>query len=178
MPFAPLYLIVGMHNRWMLLAGSAAIYAIAGLLNLNLPSWPVPGGWYFDPICWQFIFSMGMFIGLTVRAEPIPNYRPIFWLSVIYSITTALVVSNVFGTVPGLVDKAGLYLDWDKTNLGLTRIIDFPGTCLLDFPIADRMTAEVDVRLSTDDVVGAFAFCLQYSDPDEYIGPEFEGNLD
>jgi len=118
-------LLVGLRNRWLMLAGSVAIYVIARTFNLNLPSWPVEGGWYFDPFCWQLMFTVGMFIGLTVRSDPVPYYRPVFWLCVFYSVGAALLNTSVFGLVPGLVDQAGYYLDWEKSQLGVARIIDF-----------------------------------------------------
>jgi hypothetical protein len=31
----------------------------------------------------------------------------------------------MFGAAPGLVDQAGRYLDWDKSQLGIARLIDF-----------------------------------------------------
>jgi hypothetical protein len=125
MLFAPIYLLIGMRSRYAMLALSAAVYAAARIFDINLPSWPIPGGWYFDPLCWQFMFAIGIFVGLTLRAEPIPQYRPIFWVCVVYSFVTAVVVSNAFGFAPGLVDKAGHYLDWVKSDLGTVRIFDF-----------------------------------------------------
>lgn len=123
--FAPVYLLIGMRNRFAMLAFSAVIYGAARIFDINLPSWPIPGGWYFDPMCWQFMFATGIFIGLTLREEPLPHSPTIFWICAGYSIFAAFVVSNVFGLVPGLVDKAGAHLDWVKSDLGTVRIIDF-----------------------------------------------------
>jgi hypothetical protein len=122
---APVYILVGIKSRWKMLAGSIAIYAVARIFNINLPSWPVPGSWFFDPFCWQLMFAFGMAVGLTVRAEPIPYNRLVFWICVMYSVSAALINTSVFGWVPGLVDQAGQYLDWDKSTLGVARIIDF-----------------------------------------------------
>lgn len=46
--------------RWpaLLLCLSFGIYAGARLMGLNLPSW-TGGGWYFNPITWQFLFIIG-----------------------------------------------------------------------------------------------------------------------
>jgi hypothetical protein len=122
---APLYLMVGMRNRWAMLGGAATLYLVARVFDINLPTWPADSGWYFDPLCWQFIFAIGMFIGFTIRAEPVPYSRVLFWMAAVYAVVVAFVVSNVFGTMPGLVDHVGTYLDWSKTDLGTIRIIDF-----------------------------------------------------
>jgi hypothetical protein len=46
-------------------------------------------------------------------------------LALAFSLVSALIVSDVFGLAPGLVDQAGRYLDWDKRDIGVVRIIDF-----------------------------------------------------
>ena len=122
---APLYLVAGLRDRWAMLGGSAALYVVARVFDINLPTWPADSGWYFDPLCWQFMFAIGMFVGLTIRSEPIGFNRLLFWLSVAYVAAAALVVSNLFGLVPGLVDQVGRYADWSKTDLGILRIVDF-----------------------------------------------------
>ena len=46
--------------RWpLLLFGlSAAIYLFARITGYNFPSW-TGGGWYFNPVTWQFLFVIG-----------------------------------------------------------------------------------------------------------------------
>lgn len=46
--------------RWptVLFGLSAAIYAAARVSGFNFPSW-TGGGWYFNPIAWQFLFIIG-----------------------------------------------------------------------------------------------------------------------
>jgi hypothetical protein len=51
------------RSRWPLLAASAALYLVAGRLDWNLPSWP-HGAWYFNPLCWQFLFIIGAAFGM------------------------------------------------------------------------------------------------------------------
>ena len=44
--------------RWVLLGLSAAAYAAVRFTGYNLSSW-TGGGWYFNPIAWQFLFMIG-----------------------------------------------------------------------------------------------------------------------
>ena len=44
--------------RWLLLGLSAAAYTAVRITGYNLPSW-TGGGWYFNPIAWQFLFMIG-----------------------------------------------------------------------------------------------------------------------
>lgn len=43
---------------WLLLAVSGAAYLTARVTGYNFPAW-TGGGWYFNPIAWQFLFMCG-----------------------------------------------------------------------------------------------------------------------
>lgn len=125
MATAPLLLALAGRGRAAMLAVSAAIYIAARAAGWNLPSWPEPGGWYFNPFSWQFIFALGIFCGAALRGEGVPYHAGALGFSKGFTLVSALIVSNVFGLAPGLVDAAGAYLDWDKSELGVVRILDF-----------------------------------------------------
>lgn len=122
---APILLALGLRSRWKMLAASAALYAVTRQLGLNLPSWPDAGVWYFNPMAWQLMFALGIFSGLVMKEGRILFHSGTYRLAHLFTIGAAVVVSNVFGLFPGLVDIAGEYLDWDKTQLGTIRIVDF-----------------------------------------------------
>jgi hypothetical protein len=42
-----------------LLPISAAVYLTALIFQLNIPTWPEQGEWFFNPLCWQFVFVLG-----------------------------------------------------------------------------------------------------------------------
>jgi len=126
MSAAPLLLAaVALRGRFAMLAASAAVYGGARFAGINLPSWPEPGGWYFNPFAWQFMFALGIFCGGALREDGVPFRRGLLRLSLVLTILSGLVVSNAFGLAPGLVDEAGRYLDWNKSELGVARIVDF-----------------------------------------------------
>jgi hypothetical protein len=125
MALAPLLLALGLRRRLAMLAASAAVYAGARLAGVNLPSWPEPGGWYFNPFAWQFMFALGIFCGGALRGNGVPFHLGALRFSQVFTVASGLVVSNVFGFAPGLADEAGRYLDWDKSQLGVARIVDF-----------------------------------------------------
>jgi hypothetical protein len=122
---APMLLALGLCDRWTMLGASMALYAVTRGLGFNLPSWPDPGVWYFNTMAWQFMFALGIFSGLALTEGRIPFHAGVYRLAHLFTISAAVVVSNGFGLVPGLVDAAGEHLDWDKTQLGTIRIIDF-----------------------------------------------------
>jgi hypothetical protein len=122
---APALFVIGRRDAYRMLAVSIVIYAVTRLSGLNMPSWPNGGFWYFNPFAWQLMFALGLFCGLIGRQRSLATYDLAYWFAHAFTVIAAVIVSDCFGLIPGLVDKAGEYLDWDKTQLGTVRIIDF-----------------------------------------------------
>jgi hypothetical protein len=138
---APLLLVLAMRNRWPMLFASATLYVGARSLGLNLPSWPEPGVWYFNPLAWQFMFAIGVFCGLALRQGAISRNLGAYRSAQLFTYVAAAIVSDAFGFVPGAVEAAGQYLDWDKTDLGTVRILDF--LALAYFIYCSNITAKL-----------------------------------
>lgn len=122
---APALFACALRGGLRMLAASAALYAGARLTGFNVPTWPEPGYWYFNPFAWQFMFALGIYCGGVIKTHGVPFHAVAYRLSLAFTIVSTLIVSNAFGLAPGLVDAAGRYLDWDKTDLGVIRIVDF-----------------------------------------------------
>ena len=106
--------------------------------GLNLPNWPEPGGWFFNPIAWQLVFTLGLVSAILWR-DGLP--RPAPWLVTLSAVTVAgaaLIVTNEGGLAPGLRDTATAHLDVAKQDLGLARLIHFVALAYL---IATATTA-------------------------------------
>lgn len=125
MAVSPLLLWAAVRDLRLLLAGSLAVYAAARVAGFNLPSWPGHNGWYFNPFAWQLMFSAGIACGALWRGRGLPYSAPLQAFALSFSLGAAVIVSNGFGLAPGLVDEAGRYLDWDKGQLGVVRILSF-----------------------------------------------------
>lgn len=125
MILAPALFFVGVRNRWRMLAFSATLYALTRAFGFNAPLWPEEGFWYFNPAAWQLMFALGMFVGLAGKEGGVPVNGAVYWCANAFTLVAAIVVSNGFGFFPGLVDSVGAHLDWDKTELGFVRILDF-----------------------------------------------------
>jgi hypothetical protein len=108
-----------------MLAASATLYAVARMLELNVPSWPLDGGWYFNPLAWQFIFAIGLFVGRRVKSGGIAYDRRLFALCLVAVAASGFVVTDGFGFVPGAWDDLREVLDHAKTDLGLVRLAHF-----------------------------------------------------
>lgn len=79
----PLLLWLGRRSLGTALVLSAALYTAAGLTRTNLPSYPVEGGWFFNPLSWQFLFTIGFALGTrrTRLGQAVPYNRAAWWLA-------------------------------------------------------------------------------------------------
>lgn len=59
MLLAPLFALIHRLAPNWLLPVSLAVYALTLVFRVNLPTWPVNGQWFFNPLCWQLVFVLG-----------------------------------------------------------------------------------------------------------------------
>ncbi|HSV00194.1 MAG TPA: OpgC domain-containing protein [Roseiarcus sp.] len=156
MLWAPVALALALRGPLLALAVSIGLYGAARAFGLNLPNWPGPGGWFFNPIAWQLIFTLGLVSAILWR-DGLP--RPAAWL-VTLSVATvagaALIVTDEVGFAPGLRDTATAHLDVAKQDLGLARLVHF---LALAYLIAMATTALR--RFIAPVVRGAFGTAVQ-----------------
>lgn len=56
---APAFILLARVARPLALAASALLWVASLTFELNLPSWPVPGQWFFNPFAWQVLLVLG-----------------------------------------------------------------------------------------------------------------------
>ncbi|MGV2980062.1 OpgC family protein [Camelimonas sp. ID_303_24] len=133
------------------LAISVAVYAWSRFSDFGLPTWPIEGRWFFDPLGWQLLFTVGIVCGAVWRGRKLPFSPTLFGLSVAWLLVSLIVVTNGFGQSPGLYDEARVWADLSKTDLGLGRMFHFlalayvlsqmrVGEAILRLPGADKLT--------------------------------------
>ena len=122
-------------RRWPVrtLIGSIVVWLVAGQFRLNLPNYPVPGGWFFNPLSWQLLFTIGLLSGMAMKQGK--RFVPrLDWLLRLCAGFIVLVV--VWMKVPAVGDagrhvldffsRLGVpyYMTWfDKTYLALPRLL-------------------------------------------------------
>jgi hypothetical protein len=121
----PALLLLARRSDWLMLAASAGFYAVTRVFELNMPTWPLEGGWYFNPLAWQLLFAIGIFVGRRVMTGGIGYDRRLFVLCLAIVVSAAIGVTDGFHLVPGLWDQLYEVLDHDKSNLGLVRLVHF-----------------------------------------------------
>ncbi|WP_370224143.1 OpgC family protein [Pararhodobacter marinus] len=109
--FAPLAILLGHWRPWALAMASVALWFAAGWWRLNLPNFPNPGGWFFNPVAWQLVFVVGLLIGMALRREQrfVPRSRVLLALAAGYLL---LVVAWKY--IPAL----GAFLNHQMARLG------------------------------------------------------------
>ena len=125
--FVPVLLWLAAIDRRLMLGVSALVYGLFRLSGWNIPSWPAPGVWFFDPFAWQLLFAIGLAVGLNLRNAAVPRSRPLMIVCALIVGASAVVVTRGFGF--GLSADAWQpvrdALDLDKAQLGLVRLVHF-----------------------------------------------------
>jgi hypothetical protein len=121
----PLLLVLARRDDRLMLAASAGIYLAARAFSLNLPTWPVEGTWFFNPIAWQLIFAIGIFAGRRLKRGGIAYDARLFAACLAVVVIAAVVRTEAFGYASGLWDHVHDMLDCGKTDLGFARLVHF-----------------------------------------------------
>lgn len=130
----PALLLIGRKHPWPVILVSIALWAAAGQWHLNLPNYPNPGGWFFDPLSWQLIFVIGLFSGVAMRERRalVPFDPVLFWAALVLVVFIGFWVKidglGAFGrdNLLAPLSRAGFpdYFVWfDKTMLALPRLL-------------------------------------------------------
>ena len=131
---APAVILIGRRYPWPTLIASVLLWMAAGEWHWNLPNYPTPGGWFFDPFSWQLIFVIGLLSGMGMRTGRalVPFDRVLLWSSAALVVFVGLWVRidalGTFGRDYLLAPISHLgfpgYFTWfDKTYLALPRLI-------------------------------------------------------
>lgn len=102
-----------------------SIYAAALVFGINLPTWPVEGTWFFNPLAWQLIFVLGF---LLAGEDGLGNFArrhhsvirllafPVLLLGIAVGMTN-------FSPNPIFIPEPKLFFMFDKTFLSPARLL-------------------------------------------------------
>ena len=127
MAMAPIFAIIDRYAPNWLLPLSLALYLAALIVPLPVPTWPVEGQWFFNPLAWQLVFVLGFVmaredgVGGFVRRHIVP----IRWLAVPIVAVSAYIVWNRMWPDPTLMPQPRLLFIADKTYVTPMRLIQF-----------------------------------------------------
>ena len=109
----------------LMLGVSATVWILAWVFSIDPPNYPLPGGWFFNPISWQLIFSLGLYCGFKrIERGYAVAFRP--WLMALagaYCMVAFLTIRfdlwSWWGSLPFPVFLTG----FDKTYVSLPRLL-------------------------------------------------------
>jgi hypothetical protein len=124
---APIFVLVARGSRWLALTLSLGLYAACLTLEINLPSWPVEGHWFFNPLAWQFLFVLGFLSSLWARDSELfriwaQRLIPIGVLGVAIGFVIAVRGVRID---PYTVPEPRLFFVLDKSYVSPLRLLSF-----------------------------------------------------
>lgn len=127
MVLAPFIALLHRISPEALLPVSVGIYLAALIFKLTIPTWPVPGQWFFNPLCWQLVFVLGFSfarergVGGWVHA----NIGRIRWLALPILALGTLIVWVGWTPDPTRVPEPKLLFIHGKTFVTPIRLVQF-----------------------------------------------------
>jgi hypothetical protein len=114
------------RRPWLTLSLSVAVWAVANVIELNLPSQQHTKGWVFNPFAWQLLVTIGALAAHYARSNAIPLSRPLVWAAIAY-VGFAFLMAAPWTQVPGLervrVFPADLLGSMNKSYLSPWRLL-------------------------------------------------------
>jgi hypothetical protein len=111
MMIAPFVAIMHRYVPELLLPVSISIYLASVVFGITVPTWPVEGQWFFNPLCWQLIYVLG-FAMSRERGAGGGVKRNIGWLRI--AAVPIVVVLGIMGW---------FNLWWDPTRVPEPRLL-------------------------------------------------------
>jgi hypothetical protein len=124
---APLLVLIDRISPALLIVASIGCYLFVLTTGFNLPTWPVDGVWYFNPLAWQLIFVLGfLFARESQPGQPFAEVLPkLVWVA--WPIVILAAVAQRTGNLPDPmgVPEPTLFYVVDKTYLTPLRLGQF-----------------------------------------------------
>ena len=146
--------------RWLLLLLSGGAYAAVRITGYNLSSW-TGGGWYFNPIAWQFLFICGS--ALSYRPIQLPGPKRLYDVAAVTIVVVGLILlwlvwpaADIDTSMP--VWAARILVSVDKQNLHPMRLLSIFAFVWIVVRLVPKGAKWVQSR-----VAAPFVMCGQHS---------------
>ncbi|MBO0904342.1 OpgC family protein [Jiella sonneratiae] len=121
----PVLLALARISLNVMLAVSATVWLLAYVFAIDLPNYPLPGGWFFNPISWQLVFAIGLYCGFRrmERGFAVACRPWLVGLAAAYCIVAFLTVRLDLWSWWGSLPFPVLLTGFDKTYVSLPRLL-------------------------------------------------------
>ncbi|MFV0282127.1 MAG: OpgC family protein [Rhodoblastus sp.] len=124
---APLIAFLDRISPWLLLTVSAALWFAVLITGFNLPTWPIEGTWFFNPLGWQFIYVCGFVLAGREGPGAFAR-RHIRWIRIAaapFVVLGAISAWHGYSPSPGDVPSPKLVFLFNKTFDSPARTLQF-----------------------------------------------------
>jgi hypothetical protein len=125
---APMFAGIDRYSPYVLLLLSVALYLVTLSTPIAIPTWPVEGQWFFNPLAWQLVFVLGFVLAREDGAGGFVRRHIVIirWVSLPIVLIGALVVWNTWWwTDPTAAPEPRLFFVPNKTYVTPMRLVQF-----------------------------------------------------
>jgi hypothetical protein len=124
----PAMLWLAARDLRLLLGASATLWLASGAFTLDMPNYPLEGGWFFNPLAWQFLFAIGLVLGIrSRRGAPLVLPGWLVKIAIAYCLLALLwVVFDLWSWQPAIPKDwwwAHHFYMFDKTYVSVPRLL-------------------------------------------------------
>lgn len=163
MLMAPFFALIDRHAPHLLLPLSLALYLAVLAFRLTLPTWPVTGTWFFNPLAWQLVFVLGFTLAredFGLGAWTRHHIVPLRIVAVPIVVMGALIHIFDWWPDPTQVPNPKLFFIADKTFDTPMRLIQFLSLVAVSsiaYPYIRRLAGLPFLRPLVDGLIELFA---------------------
>src|SRR5882762_4925573 len=127
MTAAPMFAVMDRYSPNALLVLSAGIYLVTLSTPVPIPTWPMDGQWFFNPLAWQLVFVLGFVLAREDGAGSFVRRHIVIirWLSLPIVLISALIVWFGWWPGPTAMPQPRLFFISDKTYVTPVRLVQF-----------------------------------------------------
>ncbi len=129
----PIHLALAALDRRLMLGAAIAFWIVTFVFRLDVPAYPLPGGWFFNPFAWQLIFAIGLYCGLTRKDKgvAVPYSAIVYGLCLAYAFVSFVTIRFDLWYVWGKLPFPVLVSGFDKTYVSLPRLLHVLAICYI-----------------------------------------------
>ena len=129
----PLHLYLASIGRYVMLSAAILGWVAVYVWHIDMPAYPLPGGWFFNPFSWQVVFAFGLFAGLSRKASgvAVPYRHWAYGLALGYALICFVSVRWSLWWLWGQLPFPVLVSGFDKTYVSAPRLLHILALCYL-----------------------------------------------
>lgn len=139
---ALVFVMIARRSLAAALAASVALYAATLTWQIQLPSWPIAGAWFFNPLSWQLLVMLG-FAAVTLKRNDPEAWRAMMaWAWPVSLVVVALGAGIVwidYRPEPSAVPAPRFFFLFDKQYLSPVRILNMIAVAIAFYPLFPRL---------------------------------------